>query len=374
MRWSWRIGTLTGIEVRIHVTFLLLLLWIGAKRWMLGQSLAAALAGVGFIAALFGCVVLHELGHALMARLFGIATRDITLLPIGGVARLERMPDEPAHELWVALAGPAVNAVIAAMLFECLVFLHVWSPPEELTVAGGPFLERLTMANLWLVLFNLIPAFPMDGGRILRASLASRMPHVKATQIAAGVGQGLAVVLGFIGLFGNPLLLFIALFVWMGASQEAASSQMKAAMAGTPVHAAMLTDFYRLGRSDTLAEAVYLIVRGSQQDFPVVEQDQVIGILTRADLLVALAERGKTYPVTSTMRREFLTSEPAEMLEVAFRRLVDCRCHTMPVVREGRLVGLLTMDNVGEYLMVQAAIRKSGRLSGMAAGLKPKAA
>ena len=368
MKWSWKIGTLAGIELRIHVTFLLLLGWVGASHWMLKRSADAALAGVGFILALFACVVLHELGHALAARRYGIPTRDITLLPIGGLARLERMPEKPGQELWVALAGPAVNVAIAAALFGWLNVTHGWAPLAQLHVAYGPFLERLLVANVWLVLFNLVPAFPMDGGRVLRALLASRMDYVKATQIAAGVGQGLAFVFGFIGLFNSPMLLFIALFVWIGASQEAGATQMKAAMAGTPIQAAMLTDFRYLESDDKLADAVRLILDGSQQDFPVLQQGRVIGVLTRSDLLVALAEHGQDHPVVQTMRRDFLSADSTEMLETAFQRLQGCACHTMPVVHEGRLAGLVTMENLGEYLLIQAAMKKSGGW-GMAAGL-----
>jgi Zn-dependent protease len=172
MKWSWKIGTLAGIDLRIHATFLLLLAWVGAGHWLQGRSLEAMLAGVSFILALFACVLLHELGHALAARRYGIPTRDITLLPIGGLARLERMPDKPSQELWVALAGPVVNVIIAAVLFAWLTLARAWAPIGELGVAAGPFLERLWLANVWLVLFNLIPAFPMDGGRVLRAALA----------------------------------------------------------------------------------------------------------------------------------------------------------------------------------------------------------
>ncbi len=374
MKWSWKIGTLAGIETRIHLTFLLLLVWVGASHWIAGRSMDAALSGTAFILALFGCVLLHELGHALAARRYGIPTRDITLLPIGGVARLERMPEKPAQELWVALAGPAVNVAISAALFVWLSITHSWAPLGQMHVASGPFVERLLVANVWLVLFNLIPAFPMDGGRVLRALLASRMEYVKATQTAAGIGQGLAFVFGLIGLFGNPMLLFIALFVWIGASQEASATQMKAAMAGTPIRAAMLTDFRHLDGDDKLADAVRLILQGSQQDFPVMEGGRVAGILTRADLLVALAEHGPDCPVTATMRQDFLTTDYTEMLEVAFRRLQECNCHTMPVIHEGRLAGLLTMDNLGEYSLIQAAIKKNGRNSGAAAVLQKRAA
>jgi Zn-dependent protease len=374
MKWSWKIGKLAGVELRIHATFLLLLGWVGASHWLRGQSLDSALAGVGFILALFACVLLHELGHALAARKFGIGTRDITLLPIGGVARLERMPEKPGQELWVALAGPAVNVVIAAALFGWLMLTRSLAPLEEMGVAAGPFVERLWLANMWLVLFNLIPAFPMDGGRVLRAVLASRMEYVKATQIAAGVGQALAFVLGFIGLFANPMLLFIALFVWIGASQEASATQMKSALSGTPIRAAMLTDFRELQPGETLANAVRLVLQGSQQDFPVVEQRRVMGILTRADLLVALAEHGPDHPVSAVMVREFFVADYTEMLETAFQRLQECECHTMPVVHEGQLVGLLTMDNLGEYFLIQAAMKKGGTRSGIASRLERQGA
>lgn len=374
MKWSWKIGKLAGIDLRVHVTFLLLLGWVGVSHWTRGKNLDTVVNGVGFILALFGCVLLHELGHALAARRYGIPTRDITLLPIGGVARLERMPEKPGQELWVALAGPAVNLAIAAVLFAWLTLTNGWAPLGELNVAAGPFVERLLIANVSLVLFNLIPAFPMDGGRVLRALLASRMEYVRATQIAAWVGQGLAFVFGFIGLFSNPMLLFIAFFVWIGASQEAGSNQLKAAMAGTPVHAAMLTDFRHLETGDRLADAVRLILQGSQQDFPVMEQGHVLGILTRSDLLVALAEHGQDYPVTAAMRREFLTMDGTEILEVAFQRLQECECHTMTVIQEGRLVGLVTMDNLGEYFMIQAAVQKSHSSSRMPAGLARRGA
>ncbi len=222
MKWSWKIGIFAGIAVYMHATFILLLGWIALSHWMQYKSLLPTLTGVAFIVALFLCVVLHEYGHALTARRFGIATRDITLLPIGGVARLERMPDKPNQELWVALAGPAVNVVLAALLGAYLFLTGHFEPVNQIGLTHGVFLERLLFANLFLVGFNLIPAFPMDGGRVLRALLAKRMEYLRATQIAAGVGQGLAFLFGFVGLFTNPFLVFIALFVWIGAAQEAA--------------------------------------------------------------------------------------------------------------------------------------------------------
>ncbi len=256
-----------GIGVYIHATFLLILGWVVLSHWLQGHTVAATVAGVVFMLALFGCILLHEFGHALMAKKYGIRTRDITLLPIGGVARLERMPDEPRQELWVALAGPAVNVVIAAALYAWLTLSDTLEPLGSLGLASGSFWERLMVLNVFVVVFNLIPAFPMDGGRVLRALLAMRLEYTRATQIAATVGQGLALVFGFVGLFTNPFLLFIALFVWIGAGQEAGMVQMKAALGGIPVSRAMITDFQTLAESDTLETAVTRILAGLPAGF-----------------------------------------------------------------------------------------------------------
>jgi Zn-dependent protease len=355
MKWSWKIGQFRGIGVYMHATFLILIGFIVLSHWSAGSSLGKTLEGVGFILALFACVVLHEFGHALMAARYGIKTRDITLLPIGGLARLERMPDEPLQELWVALAGPAVNVVIAAGLFAWLHFSATLAPLEQLTVASGPFLERLMVVNVILVAFNMLPAFPMDGGRVLRALLATQIEYTRATQIAASTGQAMALLFGFLGFLFNPFLLFIALFVWIGAAQEASMAQMKSSLGGIPVLRAMITDFRTLSPGDPLSHAVEQILAGSQQDFPVVEDRRVVGILTRQDLIVGLAQRGRDTSVGDAMQREFQTVDAAEMLETSFRRLQSCQCHTLPVLRRGELVGLVTMDNVGEFVAIQAA-------------------
>lgn len=356
MKWSWKIGEYFGIGVYLHATFLLLIGFIAVMHWLQGYSLSMLVSGVGFILALFGCVLLHEFGHALTAKKYGIKTRDITLLPIGGVARLERMPDDPRQELWVALAGPAVNVVIALALFVWLVVTNTFEPFDGLTVTTGSFLERLMIVNIWLVLFNMLPAFPMDGGRVLRALLATRKGYARATQIAAGIGQGMAFLFGFIGLFTNPFLLFIAFFVWIGAAQEAGMVQMKTAVGGIPVKLAMLTNFQTLSSNDTLNRAIELILAGSQQDFPVVDEGKVVGVLTRGDLLMALGKFGKNAFVRDVMQREFETVEASEMLEGAMARLQTCQCHTLPVLQQGKMVGLVTMDNIGEFVMIQSAL------------------
>jgi Zn-dependent protease len=341
----------------MHFTFLLLLGWVALVHWRQGQSFAVAAGGVIFILTVFLCVVLHEFGHALTARRYDIKTRDIILLPIGGVARLERLPTQPLQELWVALAGPAVNIVIAAGLFIWLTISASFEPIQGLTLTTGPFLERIMVVNLFLVVFNMIPAFPMDGGRVLRALLATRQEYSRATQIAANIGQGIAVFFGLIGLFYNPLLLFIAFFVWIGAAQEAGAAQMESAIGGTPVQQAMLTDFKTLQTSDSLDRAVELTLAGSQKDFPVVVNGRIEGILTQTDMLKALSAPDQHPTVSSAMQKEFVTVDSLEMLETAFTRLKDCNCHTLAVTLKGKLVGLLTMDNLGEYMRIQAAMK-----------------
>ncbi len=358
MKWSWKIGQFAGIGVYVHATFFLLIGWVVLVHWQQGHNLAVTLLGVGFILAIFACVVLHEFGHALTAKKYGIKTRDITLLPIGGVARLERMPDDPKQELWVALAGPMVNVVIAAVLLLWLHFTHTFQPLGRLGMVSGSFAQRLMMVNVFLVLFNMLPAFPMDGGRVLRALLATRLDYSTATHVAANIGQGMALFFGFVGLFTNPFLLFIALFVWIGAAQEASMVQMKTALGGIPVDRAMLTEFHTLKPNDTLNHAVQLILAGSQQDFPVVENGHVVGILTRGDLLKGLAQSGQNTPVSEVMHKDFLQVDANEMLETAFQRLQDCACKTVPVTRRGQLIGLLTSENVGEFMMIQSALEK----------------
>lgn len=362
MKWSIKIGEYRGIPVKIHATFALIIIWVALSHWLHGEGISATITGIIFVLALFACVVLHEFGHALMAQKYDIKTRDITLLPIGGVARLERMPDDPRQELWVAIAGPLVNVVIAAALFFWLVLTASLEPLSRLTLTSGSFLERLMVVNVFLVVFNLLPAFPMDGGRVLRAVLAMRIDYARATQTAATVGQAMALLFGFLGFFINPFLIFIALFVWIGAAQEASMVTVRSAFEGIPISYAMLTDFQVLHPTDTLSRAIHLIIVGSQQDFPVVENGNVVGILTRDKLMSALAEHGQNYPVSEVMNRKFEVAESSEMLQNAMIRLQDCDCKSMPVVKNGSLIGLLNLENIGEFMMIHSALKKAARV------------
>ena len=358
MKWSWKLTRLAGIDVYVHATFLILIAWIGLSYWLVSGSLAAVITGVGFILALFGCVVLHELGHALIARRYGIRTRDITLLPIGGVAALARMPDDPKQEITMALAGPAVNLIIALGLW---LWLSVSNSPlqvDQLSLTGGSFLERLMLVNIILAIFNLLPAFPMDGGRVLRAMLSMRMNRNQATQVAAKIGQGMALWLGFIGLLYNPFLIFIALFVWIGAAAEAGMEQIKSTLSDAAVGRAMLTDFQILSPDDFLSHAIELTLAGSQKEFPVLVDAVIIGVLTQNDLLKGLQTRGEQARVGDCMQRKIQSADINEPLEEVLKRIQNCHCPLLSVTEADQLVGIVNLDNIIELIKIQTALQE----------------
>lgn len=361
MRWSFGIGRIAGIRIEIHVTFLLFVAWLAITQG--GGELSRTLVAAVLILSIFACVLLHELGHAFAARRYGIATRDITLLPFGGLARLTRMPDKPQHEIVIALAGPAVNLAIAVVLFVILVVLQ--QRPEPL-VFGLSLLGNLLAANVFMLLFNLIPAFPMDGGRVLRAGLALRLPYVQATRVAAKLGQGIALVFAVVGFFGipgvlgaNPMLVFIALFVFLAASEENALVRTRSSLSGLPARAAMLTEFDVIDADAPLQRAVDLLMGGSQQDFPVVENGNAVGVLTRADLIRALQSHGANSRVGDVVDRNEVKADPHEPLEDVLQRMREHQRSALPVVSRGGLVGLLTLENVSELLLVQDALRRN---------------
>lgn len=361
MSGSLRLGSIAGIDLYLHWTFALLIVGAFVFYLLTGFPVSIALAGIGLIVAVFACVVLHELGHALSARRYDVPTRDITLYPIGGVARLQRIPEKPGQELVVALAGPAVNVVIAIVVALFLFGTgQTFMPGQGLLAPHEMFFQNLLWINVILVVFNMLPAFPMDGGRVLRSLLAMRMDYVRATQIAASVGQGMAILFGLLAIvIFNPFLLFIALFVYLGAQQEASFALMRTAIEGLPVSSAMLTQFSPLHPWDTLEEAVRLLLAGSEQDFPVIEEGKMVGVLTRKRLMRALAEGDeRSTRIQNAMQRVCEPADVGEMLDSAFRRMQENECPMLPVVREGKLVGLLTAENVGELVMITSSLRQ----------------
>ena len=351
-----RIATVAGIPIRLHFTFLLFLLWVG----LAGPRGAGGLS-VLYVLAIFTCVVLHELGHSVVALRDGIPVADITLYPIGGVARIEKRPTA-RQELGIAVAGPAVNVVIALLLWGVLAALK--SPPSLATLQSGlppvpSFLTKVMIANIMLVLFNLIPAFPMDGGRVLRALLALNMPMDKATGIAASIGQGIAIVAGIGAIYGHQwFLMFIAFFIYLGAGQEAFAYRQAALGEGVPVRDAMMTDVRTLTVGHSLKEAADVLLDTAQQDFPVLHGDQVQGLLTRDGLLRGLAEQGPSAYVAGAMARQFASVGPdADLGET----LLILQTSPGPLLvldpaQEGRLLGVVTAENVQEYFAVKQIV------------------
>jgi Zn-dependent protease len=349
--WSLLLGRVFGIPIRVHFTFVLLLIWFGMAGSSAGGTFVMA---VVFLLALFGCVVLHELGHALTARAFGVRTREIVLYPIGGIARLENMPRGWA-ELVIALAGPLVNLFLAGFLMAVIIALAL-PMPEALGVATdlGGFVWSLFIANMLLFAFNLIPAFPMDGGRILRAGLALRMADERATQIAATVGQGFAIFFALVGILQKePVLILIAFFVFLGAGQEALFHRRRAVVLGRTAGEAMMTRFEVLAPQDSLERASELLLAADQQDFPVVDAWQrVAGVLPRAALLEGLARLGKEGAVLEVMRREVTVVPPDHDLEGVLRHLQANPTVPVLVLDEDRLMGMITLENLTEFIEV----------------------
>lgn len=365
MKWSYRLLRVGDTEIRIHLTFLLLLLWIGIAYFQDG-GMPAALEGVGFLAAVFACVVLHELGHATAARRYGIRTPRITLLPIGGIAELERLPEKPREEIVVALAGPLVNVVIAGFLILVLgaaVGVDSLAALEDPRVA---FAVRLASVNIWLVLFNMIPAFPMDGGRVLRAFLAIWMSRVRATEIAGAIGQFAAFAFALIGLIsGNVLLVFIAVFVYLAATSEAQMTWLQDAARSVGVRDALITSFESLSPDSTLDEAGRALLRTTQHEFPVVDAGgRLQGILTRRGLVAGLQEKGGGEPVSTAMSAPVPVIGAGRRLDEALELLQSGHAPAVGVEGpDGGLAGYVTLENISEFMLLRQP-RKRAALSG----------
>jgi len=376
-----KLATVKGIAIYLHWTFALIIVYVAFVYATAGGGPLDVLKGIALILVVFFCVVLHELGHALTAMRFGVRTKDIVLLPIGGVARLESMPDDPKQELLVAIAGPAVNVVIAILLFPLAYALgdfaqfgqmmeQVQSAQQANGNGGGagqsgqihpadiPFVLNLLVVNILLVVFNAIPAFPMDGGRVLRSILAMSMDYVKATRAAARAGQFIAVLFAILALVSfNPILFIIALFVFLGATGEASMAAERVAVAGLRVRDAMMTRFLTLDAEEHISEAAEELLAGDQQDFPVLQGGQLIGVLTRHELINAIAHGDDAGPVSDHAVRSCDPVREDDSLEKTLRSMREQNCPTLPVVRDDQLIGLLTLENVTELILLTQARR-----------------
>ncbi len=354
MPWSITVGRFGGTAVKIHITFVLFLAWIAFTAWA-RDGVEAALDSTVFIVLLFLCVVLHEFGHIIAARRYGIRSPEVTLLPIGGVASMPRLPSDPRQELVVALAGPAVNLIIGAALFVALGSLRPWDF-EQIENPHLSLIGRLVAANLFLAVFNLIPAFPMDGGRVLHALLAMRIGGPLATEVAAKVGQAFAIGLGFLGLFGNPLLIFIAVFIYIVAAGEARMSAAQQALKGLTVGEAMETRFTPISIDATLDQAVDALLAAAQNEFPVLDAfRKPVGLLTREDILAAVAKHGRDEPASLVMRVGVDSVRAGAPIESVFERLQDPKAAALYVTdADGAIVGLLTRQALAEVVLIRS--------------------
>ena len=362
MSWSLNIGKVAGTVVRVHLTFLLFLAWIFAASYSQGGA-ATAWNSVIFMVLLFLCVLLHEFGHIFTARYFGVPTPYVTLLPIGGVAQLERIPEEPGQEFLIAIAGPLVNVAITILLVVVGgATLHGYAA-TALDNTNISMIDRLAAVNLFLALFNMIPAFPMDGGRVLRALLASRMGYVRATEVAAAIGQFVAFALGFIGLMYNPILIFIAIFVYLAASSEAHMVALRAVSRGVPVSHAMVTHFETLQPDEHLDAAVQTLLQTGQGEFPVVDAaGKPVGVLGRRDLIRAIKQRGPDARVADAMIAVMPTVGHRTTLEQAFKLLQQKQAPAVGVTdAAGKLIGLVTGETIAEMMMLQEAMPRGSQ-------------
>ena len=370
MTWSIKLLKIKGIDIKVHLTFVLILIW-AAYRWSVstGEGVQGALFGIVATLLLFLSVTLHELGHSFQALKYGVKVRDITLMPMGGLARMEEIPEDPNKELRISLAGPLVNFGIALLLIGigALLDARALLPLNELyaslgSVSWSGLLAYLTTANLLLGLFNLIPAFPMDGGRVLRALLAKKMDHAKATRIASQVGQGFALLMGLWGFMsGSWTLVIIAIFVWMGAGQENQGVQTKHILGEATVGQAMTHSPQVLKVNDSLSKAVELTLSTSQADFPVLEwgSNRVAGLLTQTDLLRGLQSQGAGAAVRELMQTRITLANPEEPLHAAQQKMLAGRTRAVPVVNsEEELLGLLTTGDVNEAYRLMAVSTK----------------
>jgi Zn-dependent protease len=338
-----------GVPIRLHFTFVLLLIFLAVIGLSGNQSPADYSL---FVAALIVSVLLHELGHAFVSSLYGIRTIEIVMFPIGGVARLNR-PAKPSEEFWIAVTGPLVNLVIAGTLVGVLYIrnqsLNLFALDDG---SSGSLIDRIAIGNLILAGFNLLPAFPMDGGRMLRAFLTRIRSEYEATRIATWSGRMLAISMGLYGLIDMPMLAFVAFFIYLGAANEGAASRGRSLTKGIPVRAAMVTDFRTLPHGSTIRDAANLLLATSQQDFPVMHGDEVIGLLGRTALLRGMAVEGPDAYISGVMDREFARIPPDQDLSETLPSMAHAGACAL-VIDEGRLLGLLTAENLSQFLLLR---------------------
>lgn len=351
MKWSFKIGSVMGIPIKIHITFVLLLLLI----YFAGSAVigSGGWQGVIFVVLVFASVVFHELSHAWVAKHFGIDVADITLLPIGGVARMTRPPERPFEEILIAIAGPAASLFLAfALWFAWDIIGEEAVTISDFSVQGSLF-AQLIAVNVVLALFNLLPAFPMDGGRVLRGLLALKLGQYRATKIAVGIGQILAIILFFIGLLTlNPFMMLIALFVYLGAETEERQMGIMVSLGGATARHAMSTDLEVLHPTATVADAAELSCRRFQADFPVMDGARLVGLLTREAIVSALHRQGPSVLIRDVMVRDFpVAGEDSSLIDI-LQKIQETGYKAVPILRGSELKGMITLEQIGRYNML----------------------
>lgn len=354
MNYKLYLGRISGIKLFVHWTFLLLIGWVVYSDIRSGLDTESILWSVGFVFTIFGCVTLHELGHSLMAQRYHIRTRDITLLPIGGVASLESIPEKPQEELAVALAGPAVNVIIALILLPIIYFGQSTEVFEGLgSISHSNFLTSLLSVNISLVVFNMIPAFPMDGGRVLRALLGFKLNHTKATTIAARIGQIIAVIFVIVGFYGNSFLIFIGIFIFMGAQTELKYAQGTAVLNETTIGEIMLSSFPRIAATGTIREAAQRLLQEKTNNFLVIQNDLPVGSLSREGVLKALGEGGETTLVEQAMEKSLLYLNARLSIHQALKEMNSQQRSLALVTDQDHVVGVIDPHLIASFLMTQ---------------------
>jgi Zn-dependent protease len=352
--WSWQVGVVGGIPIRVHLTLAFLLLWVALSYSVRGFGPTASFLGIILVAVVFAIIAVHELGHALVAQRYGVHTREIMLLPIGGIASLERVPEHPTHELAIVLVGPAINLAIAAVLWLGITIAGGDLDVTRATSLGDLFAARLMWINVALALFNLIPAFPMDGGRALRALLATRLGRTRATAIATGVGRTFAIAFAIGGLLWNPWLALIAVVIWSSARYENEMLRLRIAISDVPVSAAMNRQVDTVTPDEPLAEAARLLIATGQNQLPIVEEGSPVGVLTRGDVAAGITLAGSHGKVAEAPRHEAIAVAPSDPLDQVFDQLVSSPDAVAVVVERGLPVGIVTAEQLATFVALRA--------------------
>lgn len=359
MKNSLYIAKISGIKIFIHWSFFILIIWIIISGILRRNNTFEILYSIAFILTIFCCVILHELGHALVAKRFHYKTKDIILLPIGGMARMDELPENPKQELLVAIAGPVVNVIIAGIVYPFIPWNEIRNTPlNELLIDENNFLFSLFFVNISLAVFNLIPAFPMDGGRVFRALLSMRMDRIKATAIAAYTGQTIAVLFFILGILFNPILALIAVFIFITAQAENDQVRSKFILQNYKVKDLASGHFHKLDQSATIMDAAKLLLSVQSTSFLIMNGEKIVGTLNRDGIIRALAEIGENANVSQAMNSkvEFVTEDTS--LDKALKELENSKTTILPVGEDNSLSGVINLSDILELILVKTAIQK----------------